>query len=85
MLYTLVDVYKTILHSFFFYDIIIVGRHGHLFQNRYKSIVGDEDSYFRELVHPVPATTVKNIGSHAVKKVYKIVWPFFVCDKIVLW
>ena len=25
------------------------GRHGHLFQNRYKSIVCDEDSYFREL------------------------------------
>jgi putative transposase len=34
------------------------GRHGHLFQNRYKSIVCDEDAYFRELVryihlHPV--------------------------------
>jgi putative transposase len=25
-------------------------RHGHLFQNRYKSIVCDEDEYFRELV-----------------------------------
>lgn len=25
-------------------------RHGHLFQNRYKSIVCDEDAYFRELV-----------------------------------
>jgi REP element-mobilizing transposase RayT len=25
-------------------------RHGHLFQNRYKSIVCDEDSYFQELV-----------------------------------
>jgi REP element-mobilizing transposase RayT len=25
-------------------------RHGHLFQNRYKSIVCEEDSYFRELV-----------------------------------
>ncbi len=25
-------------------------RHGHLFQNRYKSIVCDEDVYFRELV-----------------------------------
>ncbi len=25
-------------------------RHGHLFQNRYKSIVCDEDSYFTELV-----------------------------------
>ena len=26
------------------------GRHGHLFQNRYKSIVVEEDSYFQELV-----------------------------------
>jgi hypothetical protein len=26
------------------------GRYGHLFQNRYKSIVCEEDSYFRELV-----------------------------------
>ena len=25
-------------------------RHGHLFQNRYKSIVCEEDAYFRELV-----------------------------------
>src|SRR5215510_12866216 len=25
-------------------------RHGHLFQNRYKSIVCEEDSYFQELV-----------------------------------
>jgi len=33
-------------------------RHAHLFENRYKSIVCDEDAYFRELVryihlHPV--------------------------------
>ncbi len=26
------------------------GRHGHLFQNRYKSIVVEEDTYFKELV-----------------------------------
>lgn len=26
------------------------GRHGHLFENRYKSIVCDEDAYFQELV-----------------------------------
>jgi REP element-mobilizing transposase RayT len=25
-------------------------RHGHLFQNRYKSIICDEDTYFAELV-----------------------------------
>jgi putative transposase len=42
-------------------------RHGHLFQNRYKSIVCDEDSYFRELVryihlNPVRAKVVKTIS-----------------------
>ena len=41
-------------------------RHGHLFQNRYQSIVCDEDSYFRELVryihlNPLRATLVKRI------------------------
>lgn len=42
-------------------------RHGHLFQNRYKSIVCDEDAYFRELVryihlNPVRARVVKNMS-----------------------
>ena len=42
-------------------------RHGHLFQNRYKSIVCDEDTYFRELVryihlNPVRAKVVKNMS-----------------------
>ena len=41
-------------------------RHGHLFQNRYKSIVCEEDPYFRELVryihlNPLRAGNVKNI------------------------
>jgi REP element-mobilizing transposase RayT len=41
-------------------------RHGHLFQNRYKSIVCDEDSYFLELVryihlNPLRAKLVKDI------------------------
>jgi len=41
-------------------------RHGHLFQNRYKSIVCDEDAYFRELVryihlNPVRAKIVKSV------------------------
>jgi putative transposase len=41
-------------------------RHGHLFQNRYKSIVCDEDVYFQELVryihlNPLRANLVKNI------------------------
>jgi putative transposase len=42
-------------------------RHGHLFQNRYKSIVCDEDSYFHELVryihlNPLRAELVKDSG-----------------------
>jgi REP element-mobilizing transposase RayT len=42
-------------------------RHGHLFQNRYKSIVCDEDAYFRELVryihlNPLRAEVVKNMS-----------------------
>ncbi|MBX7148637.1 transposase [bacterium] len=41
-------------------------RHGHLFQNRYKSIICEEDSYFKELVryihlNPLRAGLVKNI------------------------
>ena len=43
-------------------------RHGHLFQNRYKSIVCDEDSYFTELVryihlNPVRAKLVPDLGA----------------------
>jgi hypothetical protein len=44
MLYILVKITTIILHAVFFYDIIIVGRHGHLFQNRYESVVDDEES-----------------------------------------
>jgi len=41
-------------------------RHGHLFQNRYKSIVCDEDAYFRELVryihlNPLRVKVVKSL------------------------
>jgi len=41
-------------------------RHGHLFQNRYKSIVCEEDTYFRELVryihlNPLRAKLVKTL------------------------
>lgn len=41
-------------------------RHGHLFQNRYKSIVCDEDAYFRELLryihlNPVRAKLVEHL------------------------
>lgn len=43
-------------------------RHGHLFQNRYKSIVCDEDVYFQELVryihlNPLRAGIVQNMSS----------------------
>jgi REP element-mobilizing transposase RayT len=43
-------------------------RHGHLFQNRYKSIVCDEDAYFQELVryihlNPLRAKMVKSMSS----------------------
>ena len=43
------------------------GRHGHLFQNRYKSIVCEEDGYFLELVryihlNPLRAKMVKEMG-----------------------
>jgi len=42
-------------------------RHGHLFQNRYKSIVCDEDVYFKELVryihlNPLRGRLVKNLA-----------------------
>ncbi len=42
-------------------------RYGHLFHNRYKSIVCDEDSYFEELVryihlNPLRAKSVKNMS-----------------------
>jgi REP element-mobilizing transposase RayT len=42
-------------------------RHGHLFQNRYKSIVCDEDTYFRELVryihlNPLRANLVRTLA-----------------------
>ena len=43
-------------------------RHGHLFQNRYKSIVCDEDAYFQELVryihlNPLRAKMVKDMSA----------------------
>ena len=43
-------------------------RHGHLFQNRYKSIVCDEEAYFQELVryihlNPLRAGLVKDVKS----------------------
>jgi len=42
-------------------------RHGHLFQNRYKSIVCEEDAYFQELVryihlNPIRANMVQNMS-----------------------
>jgi len=42
-------------------------RHGHLFQNRYKSIICEEDTYFRELIryihlNPLRANLVHNLA-----------------------
>jgi hypothetical protein len=42
-------------------------RHGHLFQNRYKSIIWEEDPYFKELVryihlNPLRANIVENLA-----------------------
>jgi REP element-mobilizing transposase RayT len=42
-------------------------RHGHLFQNRYKSIICEEDAYFRELIryihlNPLRANLVNNLA-----------------------
>jgi len=42
-------------------------RHGHVFQNRYKSIICDEDAYFQELVryihlNPLRAKMVKDVS-----------------------
>lgn len=44
------------------------GRHGHLFQNRYKSIICDEETYFRELVryihlNPLRANLVQTLAA----------------------
>src|SRR4030043_230519 len=43
------------------------GRNGHLFQNRYKSIICEEDTYLLELVryihlNPLRASAVKSVG-----------------------
>ena len=43
-------------------------RHGHLFQNRYKSIVCEEDAYFQELIryihlNPLRANMVQNMST----------------------
>ena len=37
-------------------------RHGHLFQNRYKSIVCEEDAYFKELIRYIHLNPVR--GGH---------------------
>ncbi len=42
-------------------------RHGHLFQNHYKAIVCEEDTYFRELIryihlNPLQANLVRNLS-----------------------
>jgi len=72
-------------------------RHGHLFQNRYKSIVCEEDPYFKELVryihlNPIRANMVQAIkdldryrwsGHGAI--VGKVDYPWMDCDYVLRW
>jgi putative transposase len=39
-------------------------RHGHLFQDRYHSIVSDEDAYFRELVRYIHLNPHLRVDTH---------------------
>ena len=42
------------------------GRHGHLFQNRFKSIIVEEDAYFQELVRYIHLNPLRGGGSSSV-------------------
>lgn len=45
------------------------GRHGHLFQNRYKSIVVEEDAYFQELVRYIHLNPLR---AGVIDSIYKL-------------
>ena len=49
-------------------------RHGHLFQNRYKSIVCEEDSYFRELVRYIHLNPLRGNLVEQMKELDKFEW-----------
>jgi len=72
-------------------------RHGYLFQDRYKSVVCDEDNYFRELIryihlNPIRTRVVENISlldrypwcGHAVLMGH-INYPWQDCDYVLSW
>jgi len=72
-------------------------RHGYLFQNRYKSIICNEDAYFQELVryihlNPLRANLVKNIADleryrwcgHGALFGY-VKYPWQDCDYVLSW
>ena len=50
------------------------GRHGHLFQNRYKSIVCQEDAYFKELVRCIHLNPLRAQMVSSVKALGKCTW-----------
>ena len=49
-------------------------RHGHLFQNRYKSIVCEEDSYFRELVRYIHLNPLRGNLVEQMKQLDRYEW-----------
>ena len=49
-------------------------RHGHLFQNRYRSIVCDEDVYFRELVRYIHLNSLRAQLVHSLSELDRYPW-----------
>ena len=49
-------------------------RHGHLFQNRYKSIVCEEDPYFKELVRYIHLNPIRANIVHTMKDLDRYRW-----------
>jgi REP element-mobilizing transposase RayT len=50
------------------------GRHGHLFQNRYKSIVVEEDAYFQELVRYIHLNPLRARIIDSISKLERYRW-----------
>jgi REP element-mobilizing transposase RayT len=50
------------------------GRHGHLFQNRYKSIVCDEDAYFTQLVRYIHLNPIRAGLVNDLRGLERYVW-----------
>ena len=72
-------------------------RHGHLFQNRYKSIVCEEDPYFKELVRYIHLNPIRANMVQAIKDLDRYRWsghaaiggkvdyPWMDCDYVLRW